>query len=111
MGVRGLLREKGATDLRRDGPNFAPPQQNRKMDDMKENENRTRSTEMGAAPPITEALLRLEVTDLLLLSRLRDVGMARISGGLTLEQRAVLERIEEALEAYRSYFYSPSQYQ
>jgi hypothetical protein len=107
MGVRGLLREKGATYLRRDSPNFGSPQQNRKMDDMKENENRTRSTEMGAAPPITEAMLRLEVTDLLLLSRLRDVGMARISEGLTLEQRTVLKQIEAALEAYRSHFYSP----
>jgi hypothetical protein len=72
---------------------------------VKENENRTRSTQTGAVAPTTEASLRSEVTDLVLLSRLRDVGMVRLSGGLTLEQCTVLEQIEVALEAYRSYFY------
>jgi hypothetical protein len=72
---------------------------------VKENENRTRSTQTGAVAPTTEASLRSEVTDLVLLSRLRDLGMVRLSGGLTLEQCTVLEQIEAALEAYRSYFY------
>jgi hypothetical protein len=72
---------------------------------VKENENRTRSTQTGAVAPTTEASLRSEVTDLVLLSRLHDVGMVRLSEGLTLEQCAVLEQIEAALEAYRSYFY------
>jgi hypothetical protein len=52
----------------------------------------------------TEASMRLQVTDLLL-SRLPDVRVGRFSGGLTSEQRAVLERIEAALEAHRHYFY------
>ena len=69
---------------------------------MKENENRTRSTQTAAGAPTTEASLRSEVTDLVLLSRLRDVGMVRLSGGLTLEQCTVLEQIEAALEPYRS---------
>jgi hypothetical protein len=107
----GRFRENVAANLRSDGPDFGPPQQNRKMDEMKEDENRTRSTEMGATAPVTEASLRLEVTDLLLLSGLRGVGMARILEGLALEHCAFLEQIEAALEAYRSYFYSPSQYQ
>ena len=62
----------------------------------------------GGIPPIEEALmaapteasLRVQVTDLLL-GGLRDVRIDR----LTLEQGDVLQRIEAALEAYRSYFY------
>ena len=49
-----------------------------------------------------EASLRLQVTDLLL-GRLRDVRVGR----LTLEQSDVLQKIEAALAAYGSYFYSP----
>ena len=48
----------------------------------------------------TEASLRLQVTDLLL-GRLHDVRIGR------LEQGDVLQQIEAALEAYRSYFYPP----
>src|SRR5215210_2746720 len=107
MAARGLIRENVATDLRSDSPDSGPPQQDRRMDEVKENEYRTRSTKTGAVAPITEASLRLEVIDLLLLSRLRDVGMVRLSEGLTLEQCAVLEQIEAVLEAYGSYFYSP----
>jgi hypothetical protein len=55
---------------------------------------------------ITEASLRLEVTDLLL-SQLRDVRIGRLLGRLTLEQCDVLQQIETALEAYGSYFYPP----
>jgi hypothetical protein len=76
------------------------------MDEMKEDENRTRSTELRMVAPITETSLRLEVTDLLL-SQLRDIHLGRFSEGLTLEQCAVLEQIEAALEAYRSYSYPP----
>jgi hypothetical protein len=55
---------------------------------------------LGATP--NEASLRLQVTDLLL-GGLRDVGVGR----LTLEQSAVLQKIEAALDAYGSYFYPP----
>jgi hypothetical protein len=48
---------------------------------MKEVENRAGSNEVGAVIPTNETSLRLEVTDLLLLSRLREVGMARLQGG------------------------------
>ena len=50
----------------------------------------------------TEASLRLQVTDLLL-GGLRDVRMVRSIP----EQSYVLQQIEAALEAYRSYFYPP----
>jgi hypothetical protein len=53
-----------------------------------------------AAP--NEALLRLQVTDLLL-GGLRDGRVGR----LTLELSDVLQEIEAALEAYGSYFYPP----
>jgi len=55
---------------------------------------------------ITEASLRLEVTDLLL-SQLRDVRIGLPLGRLTLEQCDVLQQIGTALEAYGSYFYPP----
>jgi hypothetical protein len=48
----------------------------------------------------TEATLRLQVTDLLL-GGLREVRIRRSN----LEQSDVLQQIEAALEAYRSYFY------
>lgn len=51
---------------------------------------------------MTEASLRLQVTDLLL-GRPRDVRIARS----TREQSDVLQQIEAALEAYGSYFYPP----
>jgi hypothetical protein len=53
-----------------------------------------------AAP--NEALLRLQVTDLLL-GGLRDGRVGR----LTLELSDVLQEIEAALESYGSYFYPP----
>jgi hypothetical protein len=52
----------------------------------------------------TEASLRLQVTDLLL-GGLRDIRMGRP----TRDQSDVLQQIEVALEAYRSYFY-PSEH-
>ena len=55
---------------------------------------------LEAAP--NEASLRLQVTDLLL-GGLRDVRVER----LTLEQSAVLQKIEATLEAYGTYFYPP----
>jgi hypothetical protein len=76
------------------------------MDDMKENEDRIPAIERGMVASITEASLRLEVTDLLL-SQLRDVRIGLPLGRLTLEQCNVLQQIETALEAYGSYFYPP----
>jgi hypothetical protein len=64
------------------------------MDDMNENADRGPTTEKGRVAPLTEASLRVQVTDLLL-GGLRDVR----TGGLTLEQGDVLQRIEAALEA------------
>jgi hypothetical protein len=64
------------------------------MDDMNENADRGPTTEKGRVAPLTEASLRVQVTDLLL-GGLRDVRI----GGLTLEQGDVLQRIEAALEA------------
>jgi hypothetical protein len=70
------------------------------MDEMNENADRDPTTEKGRVAPLTEASLRLRVTDLLL-GGLRDVQLGR----LTLEQSDVLQRIEAALETYGSYFY------
>jgi hypothetical protein len=72
------------------------------MDDMEQNEDRSPAIEELPVASVTEASLRLQVTDLLL-GRLRDARM----GWLTLEQSDVLQQIEAALEAYGSYFYSP----
>jgi hypothetical protein len=59
-----------------------------------------------AAPD--EASLRLQVTDLLL-GRPGGVPIGRHSTRPTVEQGAVLRRIEAALEAYRNFFYPPEQ--
>jgi hypothetical protein len=72
------------------------------MDDMEEHEDPSPAIEEVLAASPTEASLRVQVTDLLL-GRWREVG----SGRSTLEQRDVLQQIEAALEAYRSYFYPP----
>jgi hypothetical protein len=68
---------------------------------MKEYEERTPATEKGAVTQTTEASQWLERTDLLL-GQLRDLRMGRLPEGLTLEQRAALERIEAALETRTS---------
>jgi hypothetical protein len=72
------------------------------MDDMNENADRDPTTEKGRVGPLTEASLRLHITDLLL-GGLRNVQLGR----LTLEQSDVLQQIEAALETYGSYFYPP----
>jgi hypothetical protein len=72
------------------------------MDDIEEHEDPSPAIEEVLAASPTEASLRVQVTDLLL-GRWREVG----SGRSTLEQRDVLQQIEAALEAYRSYFYPP----
>jgi hypothetical protein len=71
---------------------------------MEQNEDLSPAIEDVLAPAPTEASLRRQVTDLLL-GGLRDVGV----GPLTLEQSDLLQKIETALEAYGSYFYSPEQ--
>jgi hypothetical protein len=69
---------------------------------MEQNEDLSSAIEEVLAAAPTEASLRRQVTDLLL-GGLRDVGV----GPLTLEQSDLLQKIEAALEAYGSYFYSP----
>ena len=64
--------------------------------------NSSPAIEEALVATTTEALLRLQVTDLLLM-RPRDVR----TGRLTREQSDVLQRIEAALETYGSYFYPP----
>lgn len=71
---------------------------------MEEHENRRPASENGMVAPKTEATSWLEGTDLLL-SHLGDLHMGRLLEGLTLEQRAALEQIEAALEAYNRFFY------
>jgi hypothetical protein len=72
---------------------------------MKEYDERTPATEKGAVTQTTEASQCSERTDLLL-DRLRDLRMGRrLPEGLTLEQRAALERIEAALETYKNITY------
>jgi hypothetical protein len=73
---------------------------------MNENEDLIPAPEKGMVDSTTEAPLRLELTDLLL-GRAGSVRLGRLSKGPTLEQGAVLDRIEAALDAYRSYFYPP----
>ena len=60
---------------------------------------------LGAA---NEASLRLQVTDLLL-GRPGGVPIGRHPTRPTVEQSAVLRRIEAALEAYENFFYPPEQ--
>jgi hypothetical protein len=72
------------------------------MDDVEEHEDLNPEIEEVLAATPTEASLRVQVTDLLL-GRWREVRR----GGSTLEQGDVLQQIEAALEAYRSYFYPP----
>jgi hypothetical protein len=67
---------------------------------MEENEARSPEIEEVLVASATEASLRLQVTDLVL-GGLRDVRIGRS----TPEQGNVLQQIEAALEAYRSYFY------
>ena len=69
---------------------------------MEQNEDLSPAIEDVLAAAPDEASLRLQVTDLLL-GGSRDVRMGR----LTLKQSDVLQKIEAALEAYSSYFYSP----
>jgi hypothetical protein len=71
------------------------------MDDMEENKGRSPEREEALAASIAEASLRLQVTDLLLLGRRREVRRGRS----TREQSDVLRQIEVALEAYGDYFY------
>jgi hypothetical protein len=78
----------------------------RSLDEMKEYEERTPATEKGAVTQTTEASQGLERTDLLL-GQLRDLRMGRLPEGLTLEQRAALERIEAALETYKNIMHPP----
>jgi len=67
---------------------------------MEQNEDRSPAIEEGLVAPLTEASLRLQLTDLLL-RRPRDVRVGRSKR----EQSDVLQQIEAALEAYGSYFY------
>jgi hypothetical protein len=67
---------------------------------VEENEVPIPATEKGTVDSTTEASLRLELTDLLLI-RLRDVRMGRS----TRAPSDVLQQIEAALETYGSYFY------
>jgi hypothetical protein len=69
---------------------------------MEQNEDLGSKIEEVLVASLTEASLRLQVTDLLL-GKVRNVRIGR----LTLEQSDVLQKIEAALEAYGSYFYSP----
>lgn len=69
---------------------------------MEQSEDRIPAVEKGMVASMTEASLRLQVTDLLL-SGLREVRVGR----LTLEQWDALQQIEAALEAYGSHFYPP----
>jgi hypothetical protein len=69
---------------------------------MEQNEDLSPPIEDLLAATPNEALLRRQVTNLLL-GGSRDVRL----GWLTLEQRDVLQKIEAALEAYGSYFYPP----
>jgi hypothetical protein len=69
---------------------------------MEVDEDRSPATEKGIVAPLTESSLRLHVTDLLM-GRLRGAPVGRSAR----EQSEVLQRIEAALETYRSYFYPP----
>jgi hypothetical protein len=73
------------------------------MDDMEQDEDRSLAIEEVLMAPLTEASLRLQVTDLLL-GRPRHVRMGRSKR----EQSDVLQQIEAALETYGSYFYPPA---
>jgi hypothetical protein len=73
---------------------------------MREREQRMPATEKGTMPRTIEASQPAGGTDKLL-SQLRDLRTGRLPEGLTLAPRAALERIEAALEVYRSVFYPP----
>ena len=69
-------------------------------------ERRTQPIEKGMIPQSTEDSPWLEKTDLLL-SQLRDLRAGRLPEGLTLQQRAALERIEATLRTYTTIVYAP----
>jgi hypothetical protein len=73
---------------------------------MREREQRIPATEKETMPRTIEASQPAGGTDKLL-SQLRDLRTGRLPEGLTLAQRAALERIEAALDVYRSVFYPP----
>ena len=69
---------------------------------MKENEDPILATAEGEVASVTESSLRLQLTDLLL-DRSRDETMGRSNR----ERSDIVQQIEAALDAYRSYFYPP----
>lgn len=73
---------------------------------MEESENRVPATAKGLVVSVTEATLRLEVTDLPL-DQLRDASVGRLRVRVSPEQSRPIQQTEAALEAYNSYFYPP----
>ena len=70
--------------------------------------DRNQASEDGLVAASNEASLRLQVINLLL-SRRGDVPAGRHSTRPTVEQQAVLERIEAVLQSYTNFFYPPEQ--
>jgi len=71
---------------------------------MSENQDPAPGIQDVTSVSVTEASLRLQLTDLLLRQQ-RDP----LAGRLIPEQWEVLQQIEAALETYGSYFYPPEQ--
>jgi Fic family protein len=78
------------------------------MIEMKECERQIQTTEKGMMPRATDTSQRIVGTDLRLSQLRADLRLGWVEEEQTIEQRAVLEQIEAALEAYRSFSYPPA---
>jgi hypothetical protein len=78
------------------------------MIEMKEYERQIQTTEKGMMPRTIETSQRIVGTDLRLSQLRADLRLGSVAEEQTVEQRAVLEQIEAALEGYRSFSYPPA---
>ena len=81
------------------------------MIEIKECERQIQTTEKGMMPRAIEASQRIVGTDLRLSQLRADLRLGWVAEEQSIKQRAVLEQIEAALEAYRSFFYPPASIQ
>jgi len=81
------------------------------MIEIKECERQIQTTEKGMMARAIEASQRIVGTDLRLSQLRADLRLGWVAEEQSIKQRAVLEQIEAALEAYRSFFYPPASIQ
>jgi len=82
--------------------------QNLRTPEMNKHEKRTPEIEGGAVGQGNEAARQLDRIRPLVNQLRADLRTRQLPQGLTPEQRAALERAEEAIETYVSFFYAPA---